>query len=131
MQTNTHTHTQKERIRERGVKERERHTLYIYIYIRDVNLCVNRKPYGFLRFARAYGRTMQSLRIFMIFADSNFPRFIFELLSVCSDTSYCFVSTKVNDLSHNKLCFVCLLYMGMLQLDPIPKLCFVKGVDNL
>ena len=28
-----------------------------------------RKPYGFLRFARAYGRTMQSLQIFMIFAD--------------------------------------------------------------
>ena len=36
----------------------------------------------------------------------------------------CFVSTKVNDLSHNKLCFVCLLYMGVLQRDPIPKLCF-------
>ena len=30
-----------------------------------------RKPYGFLRFARAYGRMMQFLRIFMIFADSN------------------------------------------------------------
>ena len=30
-----------------------------------------RKPYGFLRFARAYGHTMQSLRIFMIFADSH------------------------------------------------------------
>ena len=30
------------------------------------------------------------------------------------------MSTKVNDLSH-KLCFVCLLYMGV---DPIPKLCF-------
>ena len=36
----------------------------------------------------------------------------------------CFVSTKVNDLSQNKLCFVCLLYMGVLQRDPIPKLCF-------
>ena len=34
------------------------------------------------------------------------------------------VSTKVNDLSHKKLCFVCLLYMGVLQQDPIPKLCF-------
>ena len=34
------------------------------------------------------------------------------------------MSTKVNDLSHNKLCFVCLLYMGVLQRDPIPKLCF-------
>ena len=30
-----------------------------------------RKPYGFLRFAQAYGRTMQFLRIIMIFADSN------------------------------------------------------------
>ena len=36
----------------------------------------------------------------------------------------CFVNTKVNDMSHNKLCFVCLLYMGVLQRDPIPKLCF-------
>ena len=36
----------------------------------------------------------------------------------------CFVSTKVNDLWYNKLCFVCLLYMGVLQWDPIPKLCF-------
>ena len=36
----------------------------------------------------------------------------------------CFVNTKVNDLWHNKLCFVCLLYMGVLQRDPIPKLCF-------
>ena len=35
------------------------------------------------------------------------------------------MSTKVNDLSHNKLCFVCLLYMSVLQQDPIPKLCFV------
>ena len=34
------------------------------------------------------------------------------------------MSTKVNDLSHNKLCFVCSLYMGVLQRDPIPKLCF-------
>ena len=34
------------------------------------------------------------------------------------------MNTKVNDLSHNKLCFVCLLYIGVLQRDPIPKLCF-------
>ena len=34
-----------------------------------------RKPYGFLRFERAYGRTMQSLRIFMIFADSHLQSF--------------------------------------------------------
>ena len=34
------------------------------------------------------------------------------------------MNTKVNDMSHNKLCFVCLLYMGVLQRDPIPKLCF-------
>ena len=34
-----------------------------------------RKPYRFLRFARAYGRTMQSLRIFMIFADSHLQSF--------------------------------------------------------
>ena len=34
-----------------------------------------RKPYGFLRFAQAYGRTMQFLRIFMIFADSNLQSF--------------------------------------------------------
>ena len=52
-----------------------------------------RTPYGFLRFTRSHGRTMQSLRIFIIFADSNLgptiiPRFIFELLSVCNDTSY-------------------------------------------
>ena len=38
---------------------------------------------------------------------------------VCLQWQYwhqlCFVSTKVNDLSHNKLCFVCLLYMGVLS----------------
>ena len=34
-------------------------------------------------------------------------------------------STKINDLCHNKLCFVCLLYMGVLQRDHMPKLCFV------
>ena len=34
------------------------------------------------------------------------------------------MNTKVNDLSHNKLFFVCLLYMVVLQRDPIPKLCF-------
>ena len=34
-----------------------------------------RKPYGFLRFALAYGRMMQSLWIFMIFADSNLQSF--------------------------------------------------------
>ena len=33
-------------------------------------------------------------------------------------------STKLN-LCHNKLCFVSLLYMGVLQCDPMPKLCFV------
>ena len=44
-----------------------------------IGVCVNgcqlvwfiHKPYGFLRFARAYGRTMQFLWIFMIFADST------------------------------------------------------------
>ena len=34
-----------------------------------------RKPYRFLRFARAYRRTMQSLWIFMIFADSHLQSF--------------------------------------------------------
>ena len=38
------------------------------------------------------------------------------------------MNTKVNDLSLNKLCFVCLLYMGVLQRDPIPKLCFAMGL---
>ena len=33
------------------------------------------KPYGFLRFAWAYGHTMQFLQIFMIFADSNSQSF--------------------------------------------------------
>ena len=32
---------------------------------------------------------------------------------------------KINVLCHNKLCFVSLLYMGVLQCDPMPKLCFV------
>ena len=40
------------------------------------------------------------------------------------------MSTKVNDLSHNKLCFVCLLYMGVLQRDPIPKLCFAMVLTS-
>ena len=42
-----------------------------------------RKPCGFLRFARPYGRTMQSLRIFMIFADLNIQSF-HALYSNCS-----------------------------------------------
>ena len=41
-----------------------------------------RKPYRFLRFAWAYGCTMQSLRIFMIFADSNLQS-IHALYSNC------------------------------------------------
>ena len=34
----------------------------------------SRKPYGFLRSARAYGRTIQSLRIFMILLKQIFLR---------------------------------------------------------
>ena len=45
-----------------------------------------RKPYGVLRFARAYGRWMQSLRIFMIFADSNLQSFL-ALYSNCCQFS--------------------------------------------
>ena len=56
----------------------------------------------------------------MIFADSNLQSFH----ALCSNCCQFAVSTKVNDLSHNKLCFVCLLYMGVLQRDPIQKLCF-------
>ena len=40
--------------------------IYIYIYQRCQLVRFSRKPYGFLRSARAYGRTTQSLRIFMI-----------------------------------------------------------------
>ena len=47
----------------------------IYIYQRCQLVRFTRKPYGFLRFARAYGRTMQSLRIFKIIADSNLQSF--------------------------------------------------------
>ena len=84
------------------------------------------KPYRSLRFAWAYGRTMQSLRIFMIFADSNLNHSTLYIQTVVSLLWHqlCFVKTKVNDLWYNKLCFVCLLYMGVLQWDPIPKLCF-------
>ena len=48
---------------------------------------------------------------------SRFKRFIFELLSVCNDTRFASRTQK--------LCFVCLLYMCVLQRDPMPKLCFV------
>ena len=47
----------------------------MYIAQRCQLVRFTRKPYGFLRFARAYGRTMQSLRIFMIIADSNLQSF--------------------------------------------------------
>ena len=53
----------------------------------------------------------------MIFADSNFH----ALYSNCCQ----FAITPAMLREHNKLCFVCLLYMGVLQQDPIPKLCFV------
>ena len=49
--------------------------IYIYIYQRCQLVRFTRKRYGFLRFAPAYRRTMQSLRIFMIFADSNLQSF--------------------------------------------------------
>ena len=36
-------------------------------------------------------------------------------------------SRKINDLCHNKLCFVC---MGVLQRDPMPELCFVMVLTS-
>ena len=42
-----------------------------------------RKPYGFLRFERAYGRTMQSLWIFILFADSHLQSFHSLYLNCC------------------------------------------------
>ena len=50
--------------------------LYVSVLIQRCQLVrFMRKPYRFLRFARAYGCTMQSLRIFMIFAYSNLQSF--------------------------------------------------------
>ena len=46
--------------------------IYIYIYIYIYQRC---QLVWFTRFARAYGHTMQSLWIFMIFADSNLQSF--------------------------------------------------------
>ena len=76
--THTHTHTRF------GLKQRCQFVGF------------TRKPYGCLRFARAYGRTMQFLHIydFCRFKLTIIPRFIFELLSVCNDTSYASCARK-------------------------------------
>ena len=47
-----------------------------------------RKPYGFLRFARAYDAFFTDIYDFCRFKLTIIPRFIFELLSVCNDTRY-------------------------------------------
>ena len=46
------------------------------------------KPYSFLRFARAYDAILTDIYDFCRFKLTIIPRFIFELLSVCNDTSY-------------------------------------------
>ena len=43
------------------------------------------KPYGFLRFARAYDAILTDIYDFCRFKLTIIPRFIFELLTVCND----------------------------------------------
>ena len=67
-------------------------------------------PYGYLRFLQIQTYNHSTLYIRTVVS--------FQWHQLC------FVNTKVNYLWHNKLCFVCLLYMDVLQRDPIPKMCF-------
>ena len=116
-------------------------------------LCINqmcqlvrfiRKPYGFLQFARAYGHTMQSLRIFMIFEDSHLQSF-HALDSNCCEVAV--TRAMLHEANHataaynreheNKLSvsqqvvFCLLLYMGVLQQEiPMTKLCFVMVLTS-
>ena len=101
------------------------------------------KPYGFLRFARAYGRTMQSLRIFMVFADSHTQSF-YALYSYCCEFSVTpsmlhkakHATAAYNREHENKwsmshqVVFCLLIYMGVLQQDPMPELCFVMVLTS-
>ena len=100
-------------------------------------------PYRFLRFERAYGRTMQSLWIFILFADSHLQSF-HSLYSNCCQ--FAVTPSMLHEVKHataaynreheNKLSvsqqvvFCLLLCMGVLQWDPMPKLCFVMVLTS-
>ena len=102
-----------------------------------------RKPYRFLRFAWAYGHTMQSLLDiydFCRFNTYNHSRLYIRTVVSLQWHHLFFVrwsmlplltteSTKINDLCHNKLCFVCYC-ICVLWRDPMPKLCFVMVLTS-
>ena len=101
------------------------------------------KPYRYLRFARAYGRTMQSLWIFMIFADSHLQSF-HSLYSNCC--KFAVTPSMLREAKHataaynrehkhqlsvsQQVVFCLLLYVGVLQRDHMPKLCFVMVLTS-
>ena len=77
----------------------------------------------------------------MIFADSHLQSF-HALYSNCCEFAvtpsmlheakhaHATESTKIKYLCHNKLWFSLLLYMGVLQRDPMPNLCFVMVLTS-
>ena len=86
---------------------------------------------------------MQSLRIFMIFADSHLQSF-HSLYSNCCEfalTPAMVLEVKQATSAYNRehenkwsvsqqVVFCLLLYMGVLQRDPMPKLCFVMVLTS-
>ena len=92
-----------------------------------------RKPYGFLRFARAYGRTMQSLRIFMIFADSDLQSFHALYSNGCQfAVTTAMLREHESKLSVSQQVVFCLFIVyGCVTARSYTKIVFCNGVDNL
>ena len=92
-----------------------------------------RKPYGSLRFAQAYGRTMQFLRIFMIFADSNLQSF-HALYSNCCQfavTPAMLCEHKSKRSVSQQVVFCLFIVYWCVTAGSYTKIVFCNGVDNL
>ena len=91
-----------------------------------------RKAYGFLRFARAYGRTMQSLRIFMIFTDSNLQSF-HALYSNCCQFAVTPAMLREHESKWSvseQVVFCLFIVYGCVTAGSYTKIVFCNGVDN-
>ena len=100
---------------------------------RGVNLYGLRISLRIVAICTAYGRTMQSLRIFMIFADSNLQSF-HALYSNCCQ----FVMTPDMLREHEsklsvtqQVVFCLFIVYGCVTTGSYTKIVFCNGVDNL
>ena len=84
-----------------------------------------------MRFAWAYGHTMQSLQIFMIFADSNLQSF--HALYVCQFAmTPAMLREHESKLSVTQQVVFCLLIVyGCVTAGPYTKIVFYNRVNNL